>query len=55
MGLLVDWTHGWGKNLELEDISIETYKTENQREQRLKKKKKNPQNIQGLLGQIQKV
>ena len=38
--LLADWTYGWRKNFELEDISIETSKIENQTEQRLGRKKK---------------
>lgn len=35
MGSLVDWTDLKKKNSELEDMSIETSKTEKQREKRL--------------------
>ena len=45
IGLLVDWTWLREKIFELEDISIETSKTEKQRQQRLKKVSK----IVGLL------
>ena len=55
IGLLVDWTWLRGRKIfELVDISIETSKTEKQREQRLKteqNKTKYPRSI----GQLQKM